>query len=273
MFDTFEPFKGLQKQNFQFQPTRYETWMAGKMIDSGRTNSIIAANVIYQDGSEKMEVTFDDLNLNGELTMKNVFDEFVTAKDRLQLIVIPEETNSENVAIMMFKMTIGATRQRKNFSRGEPFCCNLFMQGGAIAKVTFSFTNPEKLIEFYNDRILNYEDNKSNDLFETLRNNFQKFRKKVTDLPLNMRFRCDIYKANGEKLINNEKGYLKVKAEEIILETYDGSGDYITFYDKNNLLFCKYVVMQGETIINEECFKIELESKGLPNIKLTFEVS
>lgn len=151
MFDRFEPFQQLQKQNFAFQPTRYEIWKSGQMVDSGKTTSTIKATTIEQDGSEKMEVTFNDNNLNAELSPKNVFDEFITSTDRLQLITIPDETNNENVAIMMFKMTIGATRQRKNFSNGEPFCCNLFLQNGRIAKVTFSYSNPEKLMAFYQD--------------------------------------------------------------------------------------------------------------------------
>lgn len=273
MFDKFEPFQGLQKQNFAFQPTRYETWVAGKMVSSGRTNSIIYANVVQQDGTEKVEVTFNDQTLNTELSQKNIFDEFVTATDRLQLIVIPEETNVENVAIMMFKMTIGATRKRKNFINTEPFCCNLFLQSGTIAKITFSFSNPEKLIEFYNDSEIDYNSNKSEDIFDSFRNSFQKLRKKVLDLPLNMRFRCDVYKIDGEKLINNEKGNIRVSADEIILETYDNSGDFIVFYDNNDKLFCKYVVMNGQIIVNEAFEKVEFESKGMPNVSLIFEVS
>jgi len=151
MFDNFKPLQQLQKQNFDFYPTRYETWKGGKMVSSGKTNSIISARVLQQDGAEKMEVNFIDSNLNNELSQKNIFDEFLTSTDRLQLITIPEETNVENVTIMMFKKAIGATRQRKHFSNGEPFCCNLFIQSGVIAKVTFSFSNPEKLIEFYSE--------------------------------------------------------------------------------------------------------------------------
>lgn len=70
MFDKFEPFQGLQKQNFAFQPSRYETWVAGKMVDSGRTNAIIYANVVQREGSEKVEVTFNDQSLNNELSQK-----------------------------------------------------------------------------------------------------------------------------------------------------------------------------------------------------------
>jgi hypothetical protein len=161
-FDKFEPFQRIQKQDFAFHPTRYETWKGGKIIDSGKVNTIIYAKVISVDGDEKIEVSFNDTKLNNELANKNVYDEFVTATDRLQLITIPNETNSGNLGIQMFKMTIGATRNLKNFNSNEPYCCNLFLQSGKIAKVTFSYSSPEKLIEFYYEQ--NDEDEGTLDL-------------------------------------------------------------------------------------------------------------
>lgn len=150
-FDKFEPFKILQKQEFAFRPTRFEIWEDGEMVGSGKTNSIITAVVVNINGDEKIEIIFNDSKLNHQLTNKNIFDEFITAHDRLQLINIPIETNSENVGIEMFKMLVGATRQKKNFNGNEPYCCNLFLIEGKIAKVTFSFSNPEKLVEFYSE--------------------------------------------------------------------------------------------------------------------------
>ncbi len=273
MFDQFEPFQKVSKQNFAFQPSRFETWVGGKMLSSGRTNAIIYANVVQQEGSEKIELIFNDQALNTELSHKNIFDEFVTATDRLQLIVIPEETNAENTAIMMFKMLIGATRHRKNFTKSEPFCCNLFLQNGTIAKVTFSFSNPEKLLEFYNDSEIDYQTNKSEDIFESFSNSFQKLRKKIVDLPLNMIFRCDVYESNGKKLIDNEMGYIRVSADEIIIETYDANGDFIVFYDRNDTLYCRYVVKNGQVKVDDEFEKVEFESQGFPNVSLLFEVS
>lgn len=161
-FDKFEPLKSLQKKDFAFRPTRYETWKGGKMIDSGNTNSIINARVVKIDEDEKIEVTFNDPKLNNELANKNIYDEFLTAHDRLQLITIPNETNSQNMGIQMFKMTIGATRMHKNFKSNEPYCCNLFLLNGKIAKVTFSYSNPEKLVEFYSEQ--QDEDKKDLDL-------------------------------------------------------------------------------------------------------------
>ncbi len=151
MFDRFESSQRIEKQNFEFKPSRYETWIDGKIVSSGITESIISAKIIMQDGSEKVEITFLDANLNTELAQKNIFDEFVTGTDRLELIIIPEETEVEIMAMTLFKMMIGATRQRKDFNSNEPFCVNLFLQKGVIAKVTFTFSNPEKLIEFYQD--------------------------------------------------------------------------------------------------------------------------
>jgi hypothetical protein len=149
MFDKFQPLQRVPKQNFAFQPVRYETWIGGQMVASGKTKSLISANVITQDNTEKVEISFNDLNLEKELASKNMFDEFVTSNERLQLITIPKETNVENMGIMALTMALGVTRQKKNFSHNEPYCCNLFLQQGAIVKMTFSFSNPEKLIEFY----------------------------------------------------------------------------------------------------------------------------
>lgn len=148
-WDKFEPFKGVQKQGFSFQPSRYETWIGGKMVNRGIVKANVTARVVNQNSSEKMGISFNEMNLEDEILSELYFDEFVTANDRLQLITIPNETNSENMGIMMFKMTIGATCQQKDFSSKEPYCCNLFLINGAISKITFSFSSPEKLIELY----------------------------------------------------------------------------------------------------------------------------
>jgi len=120
MFDEFEAFKSMKKQEFSFQPTRYEMWIGGKMVADGKTNSLISAKVIKQNDLEKIEISFIDRQLNDELSNKNIFDEFVTGNDRLRLITVPNETNVENIGIAMLKMHLGITRQSKNFNRNEP---------------------------------------------------------------------------------------------------------------------------------------------------------
>ncbi len=150
MYDKFEAFLQLDKQNFSFLPSRYEVWKTGQMIENGNINKPIIAKVSDIDGEEKVVVTFLDEKLNIQLASTNIYDLFTTSVDRLQLLTIPQQTNAENnMAIQMFKMTIGATRAFKDFNANEPYCCNLFTIDGVINKITFSFSNPEKLIEFY----------------------------------------------------------------------------------------------------------------------------
>lgn len=147
MFDKFQPFQRLQMQNFSFTPNKYEIWERGKMTKNGMINTQVFAKIINQDNSQKMEISFDDLS--DEICKINVFDILLTQTDRLQFLIIPNRTNAENMAIMTFKMVVGATREQKNFQPNEPYCCNLFLQNGIIKKLTFSFSKPEKLIELY----------------------------------------------------------------------------------------------------------------------------
>lgn len=152
MFDKFDSYKVVKmKQDMQFIPARYELWQRGQMVNSGRTNTPVTIKSISNNEREQYKVSFDDITLEAEITASNIFDIFVTSMDRLQLIIIPNETNSNNVALQMLKMNLGPTRSSKNFDYDEPFCCNLFFQQGQLVKVTFSFSNPEKLLELYNE--------------------------------------------------------------------------------------------------------------------------
>ncbi len=160
MFDTFTPLRKLKKQAFTFRPTRFETWIEGAMVASGSTNSPIISKVIVSEGKEKVEVSFLDTKINKELAQANIFDEFISGNERLQLVTIPSETNVRSQGIMVFLMGCGATRPFKNFERNEPYCCNLFLQKGVIVKITFGFSNPVKLIEFYSDSEVKGQNNR-----------------------------------------------------------------------------------------------------------------
>lgn len=149
MFDNFEPFREVQKQKFLFFAKRYEIWVGGNLIKSGFSDESIKCEVENINDSEKMVVSYHNNSLQSEISEKNEFDWFITGKDRLQLVTIPEITNSENMGIMSFQMVLGSSRKQKNFKSNEPYCCNLFLKDGTIAKISFSFSNPEKLIEFY----------------------------------------------------------------------------------------------------------------------------
>lgn len=172
MFDKHEPFHRIEKQAFRFVPNRFEIWIGGKMVNIGDTSSPLDAKVITENGDDKIQISFQDKNLITELAPTNVFDDFISAHDRLQLITIPNNTNSSCIGLQAMQMNIGATRQTKNFNRNEPYCCNLFTIQGQIAKITFSYSNPEKLVEFYADNNSETDEGKEivNKAYELLSN-------------------------------------------------------------------------------------------------------
>lgn len=145
MFDQHEPQSSLKKVPFSFVPNRYEIWEQGKMTSSGKTSNQINATV--EDNLVK--VTFQDNNLNNQLSKENDFELFRASTDRLQLVSIPKISNSSCVGLNVLRQFVGTTCEEKNFMYNEPYCCNLFTIDEKIAKITFSFSNPERLIEFY----------------------------------------------------------------------------------------------------------------------------
>jgi hypothetical protein len=148
-WDNYEPFQILMKQDFVFQPSRYEIWIAGKMIENGMCTSEVICTIIEENDEEKAYISFDEINLKNEIISKMIFDEMITATDRIQIATVPEISNDELPYFNIFKTMIGATRSHKIFSSKEPYCCNIFQKNGIIAKITFSFGFPEKLIELY----------------------------------------------------------------------------------------------------------------------------
>lgn len=152
MYDKYPSLQRVDKQDFGFRPTRYEIWKAGQMTESGKTNMPIVAKILQENGKDIVGVMFVDPKLNDQIAQQQYYDEFITSGDRIMLLTVPQQTNAENnMAIQMFKMTIGPTRAFKNFDANEAYCCNLFTINGVIDKITFSFSNPEKMIEFYSN--------------------------------------------------------------------------------------------------------------------------
>lgn len=150
MFDKFESFHKLDKtKSFTFTPNRFEIWFEGKMVDSGLTKLPIYFVPVVEEGNNKIRVTVFDPKILEQMQEKPVFDEFISGSDRLQLVTLPLKTNSGCMGISMLKMAIGPTRNSKEFGRNEPYCCNLFLVNDKITKITFVFSNPERMIELY----------------------------------------------------------------------------------------------------------------------------
>ena len=77
MYDSFEPFKQLDIQEFNFKPNRFEIWKNGQMINSGETNQIISAIEHQTDNGKGALITINDTNLFNSISQENDF-EFLT---------------------------------------------------------------------------------------------------------------------------------------------------------------------------------------------------
>jgi len=148
-WDRFEPFNRIEKQDFSFQPSRFEVWSAGQMIGNGKAFSSVIGTVKEKNGSFLMAISYHETALLNEILEEVFFDEFISSTDRLKLMTIPTETYTENMGLLTLRITYGPTRLQKDFFPKEPYCCNLFLENGLISKISFSFSFPEKLIELY----------------------------------------------------------------------------------------------------------------------------
>jgi hypothetical protein len=149
IWDQFEPFEKLEKKGFLFEPSNFEIWSNGNLIESGKCYHSIEARVVLNNGMEKVVVFISETSLKEQILDEVLFDEFYTFSDRLRLVTLPAETFTENFGLVSLRALHGSTRTLKNFFSTEPYCCNLFLVEGKISKITFAFCLPEKLIEFY----------------------------------------------------------------------------------------------------------------------------
>lgn len=119
------------------------------MISSGLAVSAVDFIPVIDEGEEKVRVMVYDRVLFEQMNYESIFDEFISSNDRLQLVTLPAQTNTGCMGIMALKMAVGPTRDSKEFSPDEPYCCNLFLVSDKIAKISFVFSNPERMIELY----------------------------------------------------------------------------------------------------------------------------
>jgi hypothetical protein len=148
-FDQFEPFQGLEMATFEFRPKRFEVWQKGAMTHSGAYNGSILSQVRAGQTDEETVFTITDSSVHQHIFQTFYFDVFYTQSDRLQHAKIPPELSSDSNGLSSLRWLVGDTCGPKVFHSNEPYCSGLFLQNGAITKITFSFNEPVRLIEFY----------------------------------------------------------------------------------------------------------------------------
>lgn len=147
MYDNFEPLNELKMFPFDYKFSKYELWEKGNIIKQGQNNGEIIAKVINYT-KEQMNIEIDNNKIPNFIKSEMIFDKLITSVDRLQLLIIPENPPSNNRGIMIFKSFFGSTRANKSFNENEPYCCNIFFINKKIDNITFSFSNPERLLKY-----------------------------------------------------------------------------------------------------------------------------
>lgn len=150
-FDRFPSLQPIEFIEFDFAPDRFEVWQAGKMVNQGITFGRIEARKRNTSQGELMSISLSSLNVSKYLSSTQNFDQFIANGDRLMYVTIPERFNVSSTALNILQFTIGSTRDWKEFSTTDAYCCSLFLLNGRLKKVTFSVPEPETLIEFYSD--------------------------------------------------------------------------------------------------------------------------
>ncbi len=148
-WDRFEPFQSYDLNEHTFYPNLFEVWTNSTLIRKENFFSSIEIKIKALPNEKNFQVLFSDKTVENEIFTKVSFDRIITTLDSVRLLTIPNETYTENGILINYRSLYGITRNHhKDFLPKEPYCCDLYFRNGQLEKVTFSFSRPEKLVEF-----------------------------------------------------------------------------------------------------------------------------
>lgn len=113
---------------FTYNAIRFEEWQAGKCISSGS----IKIKVICEVSNDKVYFSLD--GTNDQLNIPDKFD-----------FNVNESTLLPDGRVQYVKAPIA------DFNPQNPIVCHLFIKNDKIDYVRFAMTNPDRIIEFYNE--------------------------------------------------------------------------------------------------------------------------
>ena len=151
-FANYPMFQDFSFQEFNFPVDRYEEWRDGRSVASGELNF----NIRFKYNSSgfftrkiSIDVQLENNPMRGKILSTLQFDKAITNGDRIMFYVAAEQTNVQNPALEMLSSLLGYTRDSKHYDYNEPIFASVFTINHNVAKVSFSFGNPDRLIEFY----------------------------------------------------------------------------------------------------------------------------
>ncbi|HEY5524317.1 MAG TPA: hypothetical protein VIK26_03155 [Clostridium sp.] len=132
--DTFTPFQTFSFDTFTFIPTKYEEYCDAKLISKGSVNTTIIAK---SKKNGEVDIILVENSIEDKIATVFQFDTTISLNDRLQLTILPSETNVEDVTFQLLRHNIKLTRQKKDFTPLEPIVGHIFTDNMNIVKISF----------------------------------------------------------------------------------------------------------------------------------------
>lgn len=150
--DTYNSIQLVSLHDFTFTPTMWSEYQGGKLTSQmKKTHVVIKCNKQGRSllRSERYLFTIESSDSQLMIAPQFEFDRCITSNDRLLCYILPRTTNAEAPVLWTLPaIGIPYTREKKVFSQDEPCAGSIFTEKGRIVKVSFTFGNPERLIEF-----------------------------------------------------------------------------------------------------------------------------
>lgn len=150
-------FEGMLIKSFVFPTRFYHEYEGGKLKSFKRTTVKIKVSAGTKQNWNSPTVvcntkfTILDNDIENKIYSNFEFDDCIGCYDRLLLYMKCIESNAEDIpAVYALRgLRLPYTRISKFYLPNEPVVCSIFTEKGNIVKISFTFANPERLIEFH----------------------------------------------------------------------------------------------------------------------------
>lgn len=147
--DRLTPFQVYMLERLDFSPNKYEIYQGGQLIDSGFTSMSISVRALDKTvvANDNISVNINNNNLSHLLNSSSSYDLVMTLHDRFIAVILPKQSNINDIMFQTFPMMVQYTRSYKRFADKEPLCMSMFTNNGNVVKISFKVYSPETLIE------------------------------------------------------------------------------------------------------------------------------
>lgn len=144
--DSYKPFQDfiISAPNY-FRPNRYEEYQNGQLISSGNTSMVIE---FYSNSNGEVICNITSNNLSSKMISTH-FDKCMTLQDRILMLSSPQKSNANILFVTTIRSIIGYTCDKRNYKSNEPVVGSIYTNNGRLVKMSFTMSNPERLMELY----------------------------------------------------------------------------------------------------------------------------